>query len=73
MIFFSLFHIAIEGKGGRTIGGGGGAKGMLPPSQIIGGGLAPLAPLFLRLCNNNSIIIDITINTIHTCINAVDI
>ena len=32
--------------------GGGGAKGMLPPpSQIIGGGLAPTSPpLFLRLC-----------------------
>ena len=31
-------------------GGGGGAKGMLAPFKIIGvGGLAPLAPLFLRL------------------------
>ena len=33
-------------------GGGGGAKGMLAPSPKLfgGGGLAPLAPLFLRLC-----------------------
>ena len=38
---FFLFHIEIEGKGGWIIGG---AKGMLAPSQIIGGGLAPLAP-----------------------------
>ena len=32
--------------------GGGGAKGMLAPSQIIGGAWPPLAPppLFLRLC-----------------------
>ena len=35
MIFF-LFHIETEGKGGWIIGGGGGAKGMSPPSQIIG-------------------------------------
>ena len=36
---FFRFHIEIEGKGGWIIGGGGGAKGMLPPpSQIIGWG-----------------------------------
>ena len=34
---FFLFHIEIEGKSGFIIGGGGGAKGMLAPSQIIGG------------------------------------
>ena len=45
---FFPFHIEIEGKGGWIIVGGGGAKGMLPPSQIIGGP-GPLAPLFLRL------------------------
>ena len=44
---FFLFHIEIEGKGGRLFvgGGGGGPKGMLAPSQIIGGGGAgPLPP-----------------------------
>ena len=38
--------------GGLLGGGGGGGKGYVgPPSQIIGGGLAPLAPppLFLHL------------------------
>ena len=42
---FFLFHIEIEGKGRWIIGGG--PKGILAPSQIIGGGgggLAPLAP-----------------------------
>ena len=34
----------IEGKGGWIIGGGGGPKGMLTPSQIIGGAWARLAP-----------------------------
>ena len=43
-LLFFLFHIEIEGKCGWIIGGGG-PKGMLPPpSQIIGGGLAPLPP-----------------------------
>ena len=47
---FFLFHIETEGKCGRTIGRG--AKSMLAPSQIIGGGAAPAPPppLFLRLC-----------------------
>ena len=36
-------------------GGGGGAKGMLVPlSNYLGGGLGPLAPLFLRLCNKDN-------------------
>ena len=39
---------ALLGGGG---GGGGGPKGMLPPPLLkLLGGLAPLAPLFLRLC-----------------------
>ena len=42
MIFF-LFQIDIEGKGGWIIGG---PKGML----------APLAPLFLRLCIEEDLI-----------------
>ena len=33
---FFLFHIEIEAKGGWIIGGGGGAKGMLAPTRIIG-------------------------------------
>ena len=45
---FFLFHIEIEGKGGRIIGGR--QRVCWLPSQIIGG-LAPLPlPLFLRLC-----------------------
>ena len=48
---FFLFHIEIEGKCGRIIGGG---KGYVapPPSKIIGGGGCPPSPLplFLRLC-----------------------
>ena len=39
--------------GGVFGGGGGGAKGMLAPAQIIGqiigGGAGPPTPLFLRL------------------------
>ena len=38
---FFLFHIEIEGKGGWIILGEGGAKGMLPPSLKLLGGLAP--------------------------------
>ena len=34
---FFLLHIEIEGKCRWIIRGGGGSKGMLPPSQIIGG------------------------------------
>ena len=42
-MIFPLFHIEIEGKCGWIIGGG--AKGYVgPPSQIIGGGLAPPGP-----------------------------
>ena len=52
---FFLFHIEIEGKGGWFIGGGGGGgKGYVgPPLKLLGGGggLSPLAPLLLRLCN----------------------
>ena len=37
--------------GGLFGGGGGGQRVCWPPSQIIGGGLAPPGPpLFLRLC-----------------------
>ena len=44
-LWFFLFHIEIEGKGGWIIGGGG-AKGMLPPPPKLlgGGGLAPPGP-----------------------------
>ena len=45
IILSNLFHVEIEGKCGWIIGEGGGAKGMWPPSQIIGGGGAgPLSP-----------------------------
>ena len=52
---FILFHKEIEGKCGRIIGGGGGAKGVLPPpppplSNYWRESLAPMPPLFLRLC-----------------------
>ena len=54
-LWFFLFHIEIEGKGGWIIRGAKGYVG--PPSQIIGGGgLAPPAPphpLFLRLCDGS--------------------
>ena len=33
--------------------GGGGAKGMLAPSQIIGGGLAPPVPTPMMYQNNS--------------------
>ena len=50
---FFLFHIEIEGNVGGLFGGGG-AKNMLPPSQIIGGrGAGPLAPssyAYDRIC-----------------------
>ena len=47
---FFLFHIEIKRKCGWIIWGEGRAKGMLAPSQIIGGGAAPLpGPLFLSL------------------------
>ena len=39
---FFLFHIEIEGKGGWIIGEAKGYVG--PPSQIMGGGLAPPLP-----------------------------
>ena len=43
MCDFFLFHMEIEGKGGWIIGGGGGGKGYVAPSQIIGGrGAGPL-------------------------------
>ena len=39
---FFLFHREIVGKGGWSIGGGGGGKGYVgPPSQIIGGPAHP--------------------------------
>ena len=45
---FFLFHIESEGKGGWIIGGG--AKGYVgPPTQIIGGGLAPPLPTPMEL------------------------
>ena len=62
-VIFSCFLREIEGKYGWIIVGvgGGGAKGMLAPSQIICGGGAshlpppPLPPLFLRLCANREV------------------
>ena len=48
-VIFFLFHTEIEGKYGWIIGGGGGggegAKGMMAPSQIIGGPGPPGPPL----------------------------
>ena len=41
-LWLFLFHIEIEGKCGRIIGGAKGYVG--PPSQIIGGAWPPLAP-----------------------------
>ena len=50
-LWFFLFHIEIEGKGGWIIGGGGGQRVCWPPlSNYWGGAWPPWPPLFLRLC-----------------------
>ena len=71
LLFFSLFHIEIEGKGGWIIGagvgGGGGRQGQMgvswppcPPTPLGGGRQGQMGgswpPLFLRLCSINSIL-----------------
>ena len=48
-LWFFLFHIEIEGKGGWIIGGGGGGGGakcmLAPPLKLLGEGPAPPPPL----------------------------
>ena len=43
-MYFFLFHVEIEGKGGWIIGGGGGKGYVGPPLKLLGGGGWPPAP-----------------------------
>ena len=51
-----LRGIVLPVQVGGLLGGGGGAKGMLAPSQIIGGMPPRPPPLFLRLCGRAPVI-----------------
>ena len=58
-MIFSCFTLKLKEKVGGLLGGEGGPKGILPPSQIIGGGggagLPSPLPLFLRLCTHQRV------------------